>query len=45
MNQTELYEDLGVESDTTPVDTMFNLVGVGLTVGFAMLDNDEGFDE
>lgn len=45
MNQSQLYEELGVEPDTTPVDTMFQQVGVGIAVGFAMLDNDEGFDE
>ncbi|QYD70131.1 hypothetical protein KZJ38_07425 [Paraburkholderia edwinii] len=41
MNQTQLYEDLGVEPDTTPLDSMFQQVGVGIAVGFAMFDNDE----
>lgn len=45
MNQTQLYEDMGVEPDTTPLDTMFEQTGVSLCVGFAMMDNDEGFDE
>lgn len=39
---SEAYEELGVEPDFTPVDTVFNQVGVGIAVGFAMLEiNDE----
>lgn len=42
---SELYEAEGIEPDFTPVDTVFNNVGAGIAVGFAMLNNDEGFDE
>ncbi|AQT27798.1 hypothetical protein HOR67_gp36 [Ralstonia phage RS-PI-1] len=38
---SELYEDAGVEPDFTPVDTVFNQVGVGIAVGFAMMEQDD----
>lgn len=41
MQVSEIYRKLGIHPDFTPVDTAMNQVGVGIVVGFAMLDQHD----